>query len=94
MPRAIWSGAVLAESETTQYVEGNHYFPPESVNKAYLKKSGTHTTCPWRGEASYYHIAVNDNSLEDGAWYYPNPTEAAMFIKGHVAFWRGVEVVE
>jgi uncharacterized protein (DUF427 family) len=94
MPKAIWKGAVLAESDTTQYVEGNHYFPPDSIQKKYLKKSGTHTICPWRGEASYYHVSVNGDVLEDGAWYYPDPKEAALFMKEHVAFWKGVEVVE
>lgn len=94
MPKAIWKGAVLAESAATQYVEGNHYFPPDSIHEEYLRKSETHTICPWRGEASYYDVTVDGNVLEDGAWYYPSPKEAALFMKGHVAFWKGVEVVE
>jgi uncharacterized protein (DUF427 family) len=94
MPKAMWNGAVLAESERTQIVEGNHYFPPGSVRKEYFKKSDTHTVCPWKGVASYYHVVVNDKTNADAAWYYPDPKEAAKQIKDHVAFWRGVEVSE
>ena len=95
MVRAIWNGVVLAESKKTEIVEGNHYFPPESINKAYFKDSISHTTCPWKGMASYYTLAVNGDSLRDGAWYYPNPRDAAKNIRDHVAFYRskGVTVV-
>ena len=90
--KAIWNGEVLAESVKTIIVEGNHYFPAESVNRQYLKESDTHTTCPWKGEASYYHIEVNGELNKDAAWYYPEAKEAAKNIEGYVAFWRGVEV--
>ena len=92
MPKAIWNGAVLAESNGTEVVEGNHYFPPHSINRQYVKDSTTHTTCPWKGEASYYTIAVNGQENKDAAWYYPSPKEAAKNITGYVAFWKGVEV--
>ena len=82
---------VLAESENTVVVEGNHYFPPDSVNWEYFQKSDTHTTCPWKGEANYYNIVVNETVEPDAAWYYPEPKEAANQIKNHVAFYRGVE---
>lgn len=92
--KAIWNGAVLAESDKTIVVEGNHYFPPESVKREYLQPSDTHTTCPWKGVASYYHVVVNGQVNQDAAWYYPEPKEAARHIKDYVAFWRGVQVVE
>jgi uncharacterized protein (DUF427 family) len=92
MPRATWNGAVLAESDRCEIVEGNRYFPPDAVNRAYLCASATHTTCPWKGVASYYHVVVNGETNEDAAWYYPEPKEAARRIKDHVAFWRGVRV--
>ena len=92
MPRATWKGAVLAESDRCETVEGNRYFPAEAVNRAYLRASPTHTTCPWKGVASYYHVVVDDETNEDAAWYYPEPKEAARRIKDHVAFWRGVRV--
>jgi uncharacterized protein (DUF427 family) len=92
MPRATWNGAVLAESDRCEIVEGNRYFPPESLNRAYLRASATHTSCPWKGVASYYHVVVNGETNEDAAWYYPEPKEAARRIKDHVAFWRGVRV--
>ena len=90
--KATWKGAVLAESDETVVVEGNHYFPAESVNREYFRESGTHTTCPWKGEASYYDVVVGDEVNADAAWYYPEPKEAAKEIKGRVAFWRGVRV--
>jgi uncharacterized protein (DUF427 family) len=90
--KAVWKNAVLAESDKTVMVEGNHYFPPEAVHRQYLKPSDTHTTCPWKGLASYYHIEVDGEVNKDAAWYYPNPTDAARNIKDHVAFWNGVEV--
>ncbi|MGE3802399.1 MAG: DUF427 domain-containing protein [Candidatus Kapaibacterium sp.] len=92
--KAIWNEAVIAESDNTVVVEGNHYFPLESVNKEYLRESKTHTTCPWKGIASYYTLEVRGVDNKDAVWYYPDPSEAAKEIKGHVAFWRGVEVSE
>jgi len=92
MPKAIWNGAVLAESDNCEVVEGNQYFPPESINKEYFKPSSTHTTCPWKGVASYYTIEVDGQQNADAAWYYPEPKDAAKQIKDHVAFWRGVKV--
>ncbi len=92
MPKAIWSGAVLAESQTTEVVEGNHYFPPDSIKRQYFKDSSTHTTCGWKGVASYYDIEVNDQVNKDAAWYYPTPQDAAKQIAGHVAFGKGVNV--
>ena len=92
MPKAIWNGAVIAESDETVVVEGNHYFPPESVVRNYLQESQTQTTCPWKGEASYYHVMVNGELNADAAWYYPDPKSKASHIKDHVAFWHGVEV--
>ncbi len=90
--RSIWNGAVLAESDKTIVVEGNHYFPPDSVNREYLQVASTHTTCPWKGLASYYNVVVDGNVNQDAAWYYPDPKPAAAQIKDHVAFWRGVKV--
>ncbi len=92
MPKAIWNGAVLAESHTCEIVEGNHYFPPDTIKSQYFKPSTTHTTCPWKGEASYYDIKVNGQVNKDAAWYYPSPKEAAKQIAGYVAFWKGVKV--
>ena len=92
MPRAIWNGAVLAESDKCEVVEGNQYFPPDSIKKEYFKESSTHTSCPWKGQASYYTIEVEGKQNQDGAWYYPNPKEKAKNIQGYVAFWRGVKV--
>ena len=90
--KATWNGAVLAESEETVVVEGNHYFPAESVNREHFRESRTHTTCPWKGVASYYDVLVGDEVNADAAWYYPDPKEAAKEIEGRVAFWRGVRV--
>lgn len=91
--KAIWNGVVLAESDEGIVVEGNYYFPPESVNREYLKESATHTTCPWKGVASYYHVEAGGKTNRDAAWYYPAPKEAARQITGYVAFWRGVRVI-
>jgi uncharacterized protein (DUF427 family) len=90
--RAIWHGAVLAESDDTLVVEGNHYFPPASVRREHFRESSTHTTCPWKGLASYYDVVVNDEVNKDAAWYYPEPKSAAQQIADRVAFWRGVTV--
>lgn len=92
MARASWNGVVIAESDKTQMVEGNHYFPPEAVKMEYFKPSDTHTTCPWKGVASYYTVVVDGQENKDAAWYYPNPKPAASHIAGYVAFWRGVKV--
>ena len=92
MPKAIWNGVVLAESDRCEVVEGNQYFPPDAVKREHLKPSATHTTCPWKGVASYYDVLVDGETNRDAAWYYPEPKEAARNIKGYVAFWRGVKV--
>ncbi len=92
MARAMWNGVIIAESDATIVVEGNHYFPPDSVNREYLRESATHTVCGWKGVASYYDIVVNDTVNRDAAWYYPEPKEAARRIAGYIAFWRGVKV--
>jgi uncharacterized protein (DUF427 family) len=88
--RVVRKNVVLAESNDTIIIEGNHYFPPDSINWDYFQKSNTHTTCPWKGEASYYKIVVRDKVEEDAAWYYPEPKEAAKKIKNYVAFYKGV----
>jgi len=92
MPRAVWNGAVVAESDRTRVVEGNHYFPPESVRRDHLRESATHTTCPWKGVASYYDVVVGSEVNRDAAWYYADTKEAANDIRGYIAFWRGVSV--
>lgn len=92
MPKAIWNGAVLAESEKTEVVEGNHYFPPDTIHWEYFRENATHTTCPWKGVASYYDVVVNNKVNAGAAWYYPDPKPAASNIKNHVAFWRGVVI--
>lgn len=92
MPRAIWNGAVLAESDRCEVVEGNQYFPPDAVRREYLHASATHTVCPWKGTASYYDVVVNGQTNRDAAWYYSAPKDAARNIEGYVAFWRGVTV--
>lgn len=92
--KATWNNQTIAESNDTIVVEGNHYFPPASVNQAYLKASSKHTTCPWKGEASYYTLDVDGKENADAAWYYPEPKDAASQIKGYIAFWKGVQVAE
>ena len=92
MPKATWNGAVLAASDRCEIVEGNYYFPPDAVAREYFRDSATHTTCPWKGTASYFDVVVNGETNKDAAWYYPEPKEAAGQIKDHVAFWRGVQV--
>ncbi len=92
MPRAIWNGAVIAESDKCEVVEGNQYFPADSINKQYFKESSTHTTCPWKGVASYYTIEVDGQENKDAAWYYPSTKDKAKNIEGYIAFWRGVKV--
>lgn len=92
MPKAVWNGTVLAESDETVVVEGNHYFPPESINRDYFKESDRHTRCFWKGKASYYDVVVDGEVNRDAAWYYPEPSKAASEIKDYVAFWGGVKV--
>lgn len=92
--RAIWRDTILAESDDTVVVEGNHYFPHDALRQEYFRPSNKHTTCPWKGEASYYDVVVGDEVNRDAAWYYPQVKEAAASIKGRVAFWRGVHVEE
>lgn len=92
MPKAIWNGAVLAESDHTEVVEGNQYFPPDSINREYFKETNTHTSCPWKGSASYYSIEVDGQVNKDAAWYYPTAKERAKNIEGYVAFWKGVKI--
>ena len=92
--KAIWNNTVLAESGDTEVVEGNHYFPPESIDKDFFEASDHTSVCPWKGTASYFSIVVDGERNENAAWTYPNPKDAASEIKDHVAFWKGVEVVE
>lgn len=92
--KAIWKGEILAESNNTVVVENNHYFPVDSINKEHFKESSTQSTCPWKGRASYYSLEVDGEVNSDAAWYYPQPSAAASEIKDHVAFWKGVQVVE
>ncbi len=92
MMRAVWNGAVIAESPTTVQVEGNHYFPADTVRREFVTDSGTTTVCPWKGTASYYSLVVDGQTNPDAAWYYPQPKDAAAEIRDHVAFWRGVTV--
>lgn len=91
--RAIWNGKVIAESDATLQIEGNHYFPEKSVNKKFLKDSQTHTFCGWKGTASYYDLEVDGKRNKDAAWFYADPYEAAREIRGYIAFWKGVEIV-
>ena len=95
MPKALWNGKVLADARQAdvQVVEGNIYFPPDAVNKAYFRDSPTHTVCPWKGTASYYDVVVDGKTNKDAAWYYPETRDAAKHVKGYIAFWKGVDVV-
>ena len=90
--RATWNGATIAESDDTVVVEGNHYFPADSLDRSLLRDSDTHTVCPWKGTASYYTLVVDGAENVDAAWYYPEPKDAARQIAGRVAFWKGVVV--
>jgi uncharacterized protein (DUF427 family) len=92
MPKAIWNNAVLAESDKTIVVEGNHYFPPDAVHTEFFNSSSTHTICSWKGTASYYDVVVDGQLNKDAAWFYPDPKDAANKISGYVAFWHGVQV--
>ena len=93
MAKAVWNGQTLAESEKTEVIEGNLYFPEETVKREFLKTSSTTSSCPWKGQARYYTVLVDGQENPDAAWYYPNPKPAAKSVKRHVAFWRGVEIV-
>jgi uncharacterized protein (DUF427 family) len=90
--KATWRGTTLAESDDTVMVEGNYYFPADSIHRKNFKESNTHTVCPWKGEASYYHVVVGEDVNQDAAWYYPQPKDAAANIKGRIAFWKDVVV--
>ena len=90
--KAIWNGKVIAESDDTVLVEGNHYFPISDLDKSLIEKSDTHTLCSWKGEASYFHLNVEGQLNEDAAWYYPAPKDAAVQVKDRIAFWKGVEI--
>jgi len=92
--KAIWNGATLARSDDTVVVEGNHYFPADSIDPSFFEESDTHTTCSWKGEASYKTVVVDGERNADAAWFYPEPFEAASMVADRVAFWRGVTIVE
>lgn len=92
MPRALWKGTVIAESDKFEVVEGNVYFPPDAIRREHFRDSDTHTVCGWKGTASYYTVSVDGEENPDAAWYYPDPKPAAANIKDHIAFWRGVTV--
>ena len=90
--KATWNGQVIAESDKTKIIEGNHYFPPETINADFFKPSETHSVCAWKGTASYYNVEVDGEVNKDAAWYYPQISDMAKDIQGYVAFWKGVEV--
>ena len=92
--QAIWNGKTIARSNDTIVIEGNHYFPPDSINKEFFKENSNTTVCPWKGTASYYDVIVNGQTNSGAAWYYPQPSEKAKQITDYVAFWRGVEITE
>lgn len=92
MVEARWNGALIASSDDTVVVEGNHYFPPDAIDPAVLRPSDTTTICPWKGTAHYYSLHVGDADNRDAAWYYPDPKSAAENIRGRIAFWKGVKV--
>lgn len=92
MPRAVWNGRVIAESDQHEIVEGNVYFPPASIKREYFTASSHTTLCSWKGQAHYYNVVVDGKENKDAAWYYPDPTPAAQNVKNHVAFWHGVQI--
>lgn len=92
--KAIWNGKIIAESDKTIAVENNHYFPANSITQEFFENSNHHTTCNWKGEASYYNIIVDGKTNTDSAWYYPDPKSAAKNIKNYIAFWKGVEIIK
>ena len=93
MPKAVWNNAILAESDETEFLEGNHYFPPESLNREYFRDSDAQTVCAWKGVAKYYDVVVEKEINDQAAWYYPEPKAVAEHIQGYVAFWRGVRIL-
>jgi uncharacterized protein (DUF427 family) len=93
MPKAVWNDVVIAQSDQTVVVEGNHYFPPEARSQEHFRESATTCVCPWKGMAKYYTVKVGERENADAAWYYPNPRPAAANIAGKVAFWKGVKVI-
>ena len=92
--KAIWNGKIIAESDKTIKIEGNHYFPASAIQKEFLATSGTKTVCPWKGTASYYNLVVDGETNADAVWYYPEPKAMAAEIKDYIAFWRGVQVTK
>lgn len=94
MPKALWNNEIIADSDETVVVEGNHYFPPDTVGDHWLRESAHRTWCGWKGEASYYDVVVGDDINAGAAWYYPDPFPAATQIQGMVAFWKGVKVID
>lgn len=92
--KAIYNGKIIAESNETIVIEGNHYFPPDSLTKEYFEETKLHTTCPWKGQASYYDVVVNGKRNQEAAWYYKSPSELAKSIKDYVAFWKGIEIIK
>jgi uncharacterized protein (DUF427 family) len=90
--KAVWNGTVIAQSDHTIVIEGNHYFPPDSLRQEFLEPTSTHTVCPWKGTASYYTLNVGGKENADAAWFYPQPKDAAKEIENYVAFWKGVTV--
>lgn len=92
MAKAVWNGAILAESDQTIVVEGNHYFPPDAIHSEYFTPSALHSTCHWKGLASYYNVEVEGKTNANAAWYYPTPKDAAKDIAGYIAFWKGIKV--
>ena len=94
MMKAVWNGKVIAESNETIMVEGNHYFPIDAVKKEYLKESTSQTVCPWKGVASYHNLDIDGKSNKDAAWYYKDPSDLAKAVKDRIAFWKGVEITE
>ena len=92
MPKALWNGVVIAESDSTEIIEGNHYFPPAAIDRQYFRESSHTTVCGWKGTASYYDVIVEDSVSANAAWYYPTPKDAVAKVRDHVAFWKGVEV--
>jgi uncharacterized protein (DUF427 family) len=94
MVKAIWNGTMLAESDQTIVVEGNHYFPPDAIKEEYFQESSNHTICSWKGVASYYDVKVDGKTNNNAAWYYPSPQPAAEKVSGYIAFWHGVDVRE
>ncbi|HEX7257080.1 MAG TPA: DUF427 domain-containing protein [Nitrososphaeraceae archaeon] len=90
--KALWKNVILAESDKTIIIEGNHYFPPESVNKKFFIESNNHTRCGWKGVASYYTIKIDNEENKDSAWYYDKPLDKAKHITNYVAFWKGIQI--